>query len=73
MKKVENLQIAGRGTVAVNPLLHSIDGACHMLSMRRTWLYAQIKAGQIATVKLGRRTLIPDSELQRIASAEGRG
>ncbi len=64
MSDVKDPQTAGRGSVAGSPLLHSIDAACHLLSMRRTWIYAQIKAGQIATVKLGRRTLIPDSALQ---------
>lgn len=73
MSKFKNPQHAGRESVVGNPLLHSIDGACHQLSMRRTWLYEQIKAGQIATVKLGRRTLIPNEELQRIVSEAERG
>lgn len=51
------------------PLLNSIDEACRRLGMGRTWLYAQIKAGAIATVTLGRRTLIPESELQRVAAS----
>lgn len=59
---------AGRGTVAGNPLLHSVDEACRRLSMHRTWLYSQIKAGRIVAIKLGRRTLIPESELQRVVA-----
>jgi len=36
--------------------------------MGRTWLYGQIKDGNIRTVKLGTRTLIPASEIDRIVS-----
>lgn len=58
---------AGRESVVVSPLLHSIDGACRRLSMGRSWLYGEIAAGRIRVAKLGRRTLIPDEELRRIA------
>lgn len=58
---------AERESVAEIPLLHSIDGACRRLSMGRSWLYAEIAAGRIRVAKLGRRTLIPDEELRRVA------
>lgn len=64
----QNPQIAGRDSVAERPLLHSIDGACKHLSMGRSWLYAEISAGRIQVARIGRRTLIPDTELQRIAA-----
>lgn len=49
--------------------LHSIDGARACLGgVGRTWLYAQIKERAIKVVKLGRRTLIPHSELQRLVA-----
>ena len=67
-KKNQNPQVAGRESVAENPLLHSIDGACNRLSMGRSWIYAEISAGRISVARLGRRTLIPESELQRIAA-----
>lgn len=63
----ETAPSAGRESVAGIPLLHSIDGACQRLSMGRSWLYAEISAGRIQVAKLGRRTLIPDDELRRIA------
>lgn len=67
MKVEQNPPLAERATVVGNPLLHSIDEACKRLSMGRSWLYAEISAGNVKVAKLGRRTLIPDSELRRIA------
>ena len=64
----ENPQIAGREGVAETPLFHSIGEVCRRLSMSRSWLYAQIASGDVMIVKLGRRTLIPDVELRRIAN-----
>lgn len=68
MKIYENPQTAGRESVAENPMLHSIDNACKQLSISRTWIYAEITAGRIKVAKLGRRTLIPESELRRVAA-----
>jgi excisionase family DNA binding protein len=67
MSTKKDPQDAGREGVAENPLLHSIDGACRRLSIGRSWLYAEIAAGNVKVAKLGRRTLIPESELRRIA------
>lgn len=54
---------------AVSPRLYSVSDACKALGgMGRTWLYGQIKDGNIRTVKLGTRTLIPASEIDRIVS-----
>src|SRR3546814_4802579 len=55
MEVEENPLNAGRDSVAENPLLHSIDGACRRLSIGRSWLYAEIAAGNIKVAKLGRR------------------
>jgi excisionase family DNA binding protein len=68
MQTKENPLNAGRESVAESPLLHSIDGACHRLSIGRSWLYTEIAAGRIKVVKLGRRTLIPDAELRRVVT-----
>lgn len=68
MRDVNHSRNTGRESVACTPLLHSIEDACRRLSMGRSWLYAEIGAGRIKVVKLGRRTLIPDSELQRIVA-----
>ena len=46
------------------PLLRSINEAARLLSIGRTTLYAEIKAGRIQTCKIGKRTLIPYASLQ---------
>lgn len=58
---------AGRESVAQGPVqLHSVTEACRMLGgMGRTWFYGEVAAKRIRTVKLGSRTLVPDSELRR--------
>ncbi|MEB1529866.1 helix-turn-helix domain-containing protein [Xanthomonas sp. WHRI 7945] len=53
------------------PRLYSINGACAALGgMGRTWLYEQIKLKRLRTVKLGRRTMIPASELESLIASQ---
>jgi excisionase family DNA binding protein len=47
------------------PLAWSIDSACHRAGIGRTKIYALIKDGELRPIKIGRRTLIPESELQK--------
>lgn len=49
----------------MTPLLHDLASAVEMLGISRTRLFAEIKAGHIATVKLGKRTMIKHVELER--------
>lgn len=52
---------------AVTPLLYSVNDSCAALGgIGRTWFYEQIKAGRIRTVKLGARTMVPASEIDRL-------
>ena len=51
--------------VAPAPLLLSIKDATSRLGIGQTKLYSLIAAGQIKRVKIGDRSLIPDSEIQR--------
>jgi excisionase family DNA binding protein len=47
-------------------LLHSIPQAAEVLGgVSRSVLYEKIKGGEIATVKVGRRTYITHAELER--------
>jgi excisionase family DNA binding protein len=46
-------------------LLHPIPEACDLLSLGRTKLYSEIKAGRICTVKVGCKTLVPHSSLEK--------
>ncbi len=45
-------------------LLYSPEEAAELLGIGRTTLYALIKAGELHTVKIGRRTLLLRDELQ---------
>ena len=47
------------------PLLHTINPACKRVGLGRTKFYELINAGEIKAIKVGQRTLIPESELQR--------
>jgi excisionase family DNA binding protein len=47
------------------PLLHSIQASTLILGIGRSSLYGLITEGKIYTVKIGRRTLIPDHEIRR--------
>jgi excisionase family DNA binding protein len=45
--------------------LHSIQSSTQILAIGRSSLYGLIGEGKICTVKIGRRTLIPDREIRR--------
>lgn len=48
--------------------LYSIHDARSMLGgIGRTWLYGQIKTGNIRPVKLGRRTMIRQEDILKLA------
>lgn len=44
----------------------SVKDACKRLSISRSFFYLLVKRGDLRPIKLGRRTLIPASELERI-------
>ena len=55
-----------------SPRLYSVPDACRVLGgMGRTWLYGQIKAGRIRTIKLGARTMVPATEIDRVIAEAG--
>ena len=45
------------------PLLVTVDEAAELLGIGRTKTYRLIAAGQLRTVQIGRRRLVPRSEL----------
>jgi excisionase family DNA binding protein len=51
----------------MDPLLVSINDAAQMLSLGRTSVYGLIKDGRLATVKMGRRTLVRVDSIRRVA------
>jgi excisionase family DNA binding protein len=52
------------------PLAHQIPAACHRVGLGRTTMYELIKQGRIRTIKVGTRTLVPESELQRFIAEQ---
>ena len=51
--------------------LLSIDEAIELLGIGAATFYRRLKAGKIAHIKVGRRTLIPKQEIERIQSERG--
>jgi len=51
-------------------LASTIPDTCRRLGIGRTLVYDLIKRGQLRPIKLGTRTLIPESELQRLISEQ---
>ena len=45
-------------------LAHTIPDACRCMGISRTTIYELLKQREIRSFKIGRRTLIPDSDLR---------
>jgi excisionase family DNA binding protein len=45
-------------------LLHPVSEAAQILGVGRTTLYGLFKAGEIKSVRIGTRTVVPHSELE---------
>ena len=58
------------GPMVTNPLSLSIAETCKQLSISKSFFYLLVKRGQIKPVKLGRRTLVPFVELERLSSGQ---
>ncbi|WP_210272822.1 helix-turn-helix domain-containing protein [Chthonobacter rhizosphaerae] len=48
------------------PLAYRIATACQVLGIGRTKLYSLICNGEIQTIKIGRRVLVPRTELEAL-------
>lgn len=49
---------------------YSLDEAARSLGLSRRTLYDLMDRGQLATVKLGKRRLVPATELERLVSTQ---
>jgi excisionase family DNA binding protein len=47
----------------------SVADACQHLSISHSYFYMLVKRGDLTPVKLGRRTLVPRSEIERVLGA----
>ena len=57
-------------------LLHAVEEARQILSLGRSKFYSEVAAGRLAIIKVGAKTLVPKSSLdryvaERIAEAQG--
>ena len=58
------------GIETTTPLAHRIPDACKRLGIGRTSLYELIKNGDIRTIRLAGRTLVPEEDLQKVVAAQ---
>jgi excisionase family DNA binding protein len=56
--------------MSFTPCFLSVEEACKQLSISNSFFYLLVKRGQLRTVKLGRRTLVPYAELERLSSRQ---
>ena len=47
---------------------YRIDEACHCLGIGRTSLYGLVKAGELKLIKIAGRSLVPQSEIERLTT-----
>jgi excisionase family DNA binding protein len=62
-----------RASPPASPLpdrLLSIEEAAQQLGIGRTLMYSELRSGRLASVKLGRRRLVPRAALGRYTSGE---
>jgi excisionase family DNA binding protein len=55
----------------ISPLLYRVDEAAEALRISRSSLYELIRSGQLSTVKVGRRRLVPVAALSDYISRLG--
>lgn len=48
----------------------SVADACRNLCISNSYFYILVKRGDIMPVKLGRRTLVPRTEIERVVGAQ---
>jgi excisionase family DNA binding protein len=54
----------------LDPLLHKVPDAARLLSVGTSTVWSLISTGKLSTVKIGRSTRIPHSELVRLAGPQ---
>lgn len=52
------------------PNLFSVEDACRNLCISNSYFYLLVKRGVITPVKLGRRTLVPRAEIERLTGGQ---
>lgn len=59
--------MGGKSTVqaAIPPFLVSVEEAARALGIRRTKMYELLRARHVIALRIGRRTLVPVTEMRR--------
>jgi excisionase family DNA binding protein len=52
----------------ITPLTVGVESAYRSLGIGRTAFYALVRAGEIRLIKLGKRSLVPCAELERLVA-----
>jgi len=50
-------------------LASSVPEACRRLSIGRSMFYELVKRGEVRVIRIGSRTLVPESELEKLVAA----
>jgi excisionase family DNA binding protein len=58
-------------STAIRPAAWRIADAARQLGISRSSLYRMAALGQVRIIKIGGRSVIPDSEVMRLANGEG--
>lgn len=58
-------------TVSIPPVLYRVDEATEALRISRSVIYELIRSGQLRTVKVGRRRLVPVQALDEYVASLG--
>lgn len=60
-----------RDAVSIPPVLYRVDEAAEALRISRSVIYELIRSGQLRTVKVGRRRLVPVQALDEYVASLG--
>jgi excisionase family DNA binding protein len=52
-----------------NVLASSVPEACRRIGIGRTMFYELVKHGDVRVIRIGSRTLVPESELQKLVAS----
>ena len=52
-----------------NVLASSVPEACRRIGIGRTMFYELVKHGDVRVIRIGSRTLVPESELQKLIAS----
>ena len=55
---------------SLEPAVYTVAQVARLLGLSRSNAYARIRDGAIPSIKIGNRTLIPESELHRFVNAQ---